>query len=77
MFVVNILVLHHMKRKFNDFFLVTIEDTAENAPQRSLVVAGNPAAVSCIQFRKSKFMYMCGCIDVFEAWDMIIFMTLI
>jgi len=29
--------------------LVKIEDTAGNAPQRSLVVAGSPAAVSCIQ----------------------------
>ena len=66
-----------MKRKFNDLFLVTIGDTAGNAPQRSVVVAGSPAAVSCIQFRKSKFMYICAYMNVFEAWDMIIFMTLI
>jgi len=35
----------HRKRE-----LVTIGDTAGNAPQRSVVVAGSPAAVSCIQF---------------------------
>jgi len=30
--------------------LLTIEDTTGNAPQRSVVVAESPAAVSCIQF---------------------------
>ena len=73
----NVLVLYHTKKKFNDLFLVTIEDTAGSAPQRSVVVAGNPAAVSCIQFRKSKFMYMSAYMDVFDAWDMIIVMKLI
>ena len=62
---------------FNDLFLVTIEDTSGNEQQRRMVVAGNPAAVSCIQLRKSKFMYMCAYMNVFEAWDMIIFMRLI
>ena len=72
----NILVLLHTKRKINNLFLVTMEDTAANAQQRSLVVAGSPTAVSCIQFRKSKFMYICTYMDVFEAWDMMIFSNL-
>ena len=63
-FVVNVLVLHHTERKCNDLFLVTAQDTTGNAPQGSVVVAESPAAASCIQFCKSKFMFMCACMDV-------------
>ena len=73
----SILVLLHAKRKINHLFLVTMEDTAANAQQRSVVVAGSPTAVSCIQFRKSKFMYICTYMDVFEARDVMIFIKVL
>ena len=73
----SILVLLNAKRKINHLSLVTMEDTAANAQQRSVVVAGSPTAVSCIQFRKSKFMYICTYMDVFEAWDVMILIKLL
>ena len=54
-----------------------MEETAANTQQRSVVVAGSPTAVSCIQFRKSNLMNICTYMDVFEAWDMMIFIRLI
>ena len=66
--VAAVLVMWHNRMQCNDLPLALSEETTVNAPQRSVVLAGGPGAISCIQFRKLAFIYIvCVCKHALET----------
>ena len=66
-------------RKCYNLFIDISEDTATNEQEKSLIKDEGPSAVSCNQFRKSTlyiYLFLCICVNAFQAWDMIIFIYL-